>query len=53
MLSKAVERYIAKKVSKLGKKGAIIWVIGKIVKATPTKKDDAMFEAIKEILKKF
>ena len=53
MFSKAVERYIAKKISKHGIKGAVIWFIGKIVKATPSKKDDALLAEIKEVLAKF
>jgi len=53
MFSKAVEKYIAKKVSKHGLKGAVIWFIGKVVKATPSKKDDALLAEIKEVLGKF
>ena len=53
VFSKYAEKYIARKVGKLGKKGAILWAVGKIVKHTPTKKDDAMFEVVKEALKKF
>ena len=53
MLSKAVEKYIAKKVSKHGLKGAVIWFISKVVKATPSKKDDALLAEIKEVLGKF
>ena len=51
--SKYAERYISKKVAKLGKKDAILWAVGKIVKYTPTKKDDEMFAVVKEALKKF
>ena len=53
MFSKAVDRYIAKKVSKHGTKGAIIWFIDKLVKATPTKKDDEMFVKIKQLIQEF
>jgi len=51
--SKAVERYISKKVAKLGRKGAILWAVEKIVKKTPTKKDDEMFAVVKKALDKF
>jgi hypothetical protein len=51
--SKYIDRYIAKKIAKLGKEGAILWAIEKIVKKTPTKKDDQMVEEIKKVLKKF
>ena len=51
--SKYVDREITKRVAKLGKKGAILWVVEKIVKKTPTKKDDEMFAVVKEALKKF
>lgn len=51
--SKAVDRYIAKKLAKHGMKGIIIWLIDKLVKSTPTKKDDQMFAEIKKVLKKF
>jgi len=53
MFSKAIDRYIAKKVSKHGMKGAIIWFIDKLVKATPTKKDDEMFVKIKQLIQEF
>ena len=53
MLSKYIDRYIAKKVKKHGMKGAVIWFIGKLVKLTPSKKDDDMFERIKEAMKAF
>ena len=53
MLSKAIDRYIAKKGAKHGIKGAIIWFIGVVVKATPTKKDDVILVVVKEALKKF
>lgn len=57
MLSKYVERnvkkFITKKVKALGKKGAILWMVGVVVKHTPTKKDDEMFEVIKKALKGF
>jgi len=51
--SKYIDRYIAKKIGKLGRNGAILWVIEKIVKKTPTKKDDQMVAEIKKILNKF
>jgi hypothetical protein len=51
--SKYIDRYIAKKVAKLGRNGAILWVVEKIVKKTPTKKDDKMFAEIKKVLDKF
>tara|TARA_R110000823_G_scaffold232871_1_gene359254 strand:+ start:55 stop:216 length:162 start_codon:yes stop_codon:yes gene_type:complete len=53
MLSKAIDRYMAKKVAKHGMKGAIIWFIGKLVELTPSKKDDQMFDAVKKILDKY
>ncbi len=53
MLSKYIDRYIAKKVAKHGMKGAIVWFIGKVVKLTPTKKDDQMFAEVKKILDRF
>ena len=53
VFSKYAEKYIARKVGKLGKKGAILWAVGKIVKFTPTKKDDEMVAKIKAVLKDF
>jgi hypothetical protein len=57
ILSKYAERnikkFIASKIGKLGKKGAILWAVGVIVKHTPTKKDDAMFEVVKKALKNY
>ena len=53
MLSKYIDRYVAKKVAKHGTKGAIIWFIGKMVKLTPSKKDDQMFAEVKKILDRF
>ena len=57
ILSKYAERnikkFIASKIGKLGKKGAILWAVGLIVKHTPTKKDDAMFEVVKKALKNY
>ena len=53
MLSKYIDRYIAKKVKKHGMKGAILWFIGKVVKYTPTKKDDQMFAEVKKVLNQF
>ena len=51
--SKYIDKYIAKKVAKHGMKGAVIWFIGKLVKLTPSKKDDAMFAVVKKALEKF
>ena len=48
-----IKKFIANKIGKLGKKGAILWAIEKIVKKTPTKKDDEMFEKIKEVMMEF
>tara|TARA_R110002033_G_scaffold116892_1_gene161149 strand:+ start:261 stop:440 length:180 start_codon:yes stop_codon:yes gene_type:complete len=48
-----IKKFIASKIGKLGKKGAILWAVGFIVKHTPTKKDDAMFEVVKKALKGF
>ncbi len=53
MLSKYIDRYIAKKVKKHGIKGAIIWFIGKVVKYTPTKEDDRMVAKIKKAMDNF
>ena len=53
MLSKAIDRYIAKKLKKHGTKGAIIWFIDQIVKLTPTKKDDEMFVKIKQLIQEY
>jgi hypothetical protein len=53
MLSKYVGEYIAKKVAKLGMKGAIIWFIRKLVKLTPSKKDDEMLAKIKSVMDDF
>ena len=53
MLSKYVGKYIAKKVAKLGMKGAIIWFIKKLVKLTPSKKDDEMLAKIKSVMDDF
>ena len=53
MLSKAIDRYIAKKLKKYGTKGAVIWFIDQIVRITPTKKDDEMFAKIKIVIKEF
>ena len=49
MLSKYIERQIKKR----GAKGMVVWILGLIAKATPTKKDDEMVAQIKDILKKF
>ena len=48
-----IKKFIASKIGKLGKKGAILWVVGFVVKHTPTKKDDEMFEVIKKALKNY
>ena len=48
-----IKKFIESKIGKLGKKGAILWAVGVIVKHTPTKKDDAMFDVVKEALKKY
>jgi len=53
MLSKYIDRYIAKKVKKHGRNGAIIWAIKAIVKKTPTKTDDEMFAELEQVIKKF
>ena len=53
VFSKAIDRYIARKVKKHGMKGVILWFIGKLVKLTPTKKDDQMFAEVEKILNKF
>ena len=57
MFSKYAERnikkFIASKIGKLGKKGAILWVVGFVVKHTPTKKDDEMLEKIKAVLREY
>jgi hypothetical protein len=49
MLSKYVERQIKKR----GAKAFFLWVAGLVAKATPSKKDDAMVEKIKAVLKEF
>ena len=41
---------IANKIGKLGKKGAILWAVGFIVKHSPSKEDDKMFAKIKKAL---
>jgi hypothetical protein len=51
--SKYIDRYIAKKVKEHGMKGIFLWLIGKLVKSTPTKKDDQMFAEVKTVLDKF
>ena len=53
MLSKAIDRYIAKKLKKYGTRGAIIWFIDQIVKLTPTKKDDEMFIKIRQLIQEY
>ena len=51
--SKYIDRYIAKKVAKHGIRGTVIWFIEKLVKLTPSKKDDDMLERIKSAMKAF
>jgi hypothetical protein len=53
MLSKYIDKYIAKKVKKHGRNGAILWAIKVIVKKTPTKTDDLMFAEFEKVLVKF
>tara|TARA_R110002074_G_scaffold102360_2_gene221216 strand:+ start:271 stop:450 length:180 start_codon:yes stop_codon:yes gene_type:complete len=48
-----IKKFIANKIGKLGKKGAILWAVGFIVKHTPTKKDDQMFAEVEKLLKKY
>jgi len=43
--------YVASQVRKRGAKSIILKIVGMIVKATKSKKDDEMLEKIKEILK--
>jgi hypothetical protein len=45
--------YVARQVKKRGAKAMILKVVGMIVKATKSKKDDEMLETIKEVLKKY
>jgi len=51
--SKYIDRYIAKKVKELGMKGIILWLIGKLVKHTPSKEDDRMFAKVKKAMEPF
>lgn len=53
MFSKAVDKYIAKKIKKHGTKGIIIWFIDQIIRLTPTKKDDEMFVKIKQLIQEY
>ena len=46
-------KYIERQIKKRGTKGMIIWVMGLIAKATPSKKDDEMVEKIKKVMKEF
>jgi|TARA_R100000306_G_C4349815_1_gene129535 hypothetical protein len=46
-------KYIERQIKKRGTKGMILWVMGLIAKATPSKKDDEMIEKIKKIMKEF
>ena len=43
-------KWVDRVVSKRGKTGAILWFAKMVVKVTPTKKDDEMFDKIKKIL---
>ena len=45
-----IKKFIANKIGKLGKKGAILWAVGFIVKHSPSKEDDKMFAKIKKAL---
>jgi len=45
--------YIKNQVKKNGAKAIVLKVVGMIVKATKSKKDDEMLEKIKEILKDY
>jgi len=47
---KNIKKFIANKIGKLGKKGAILWAVGFIVKHSPSKEDDKMFAKIKKAL---
>ena len=42
-----LSKYIDRQVKKRGVKGFILWIIGIVAKATPTKKDDQMVAEIK------
>jgi|TARA_R110001583_G_scaffold99281_1_gene244595 hypothetical protein len=48
--SKWIERQIKKRG---GTKGAILWFAGKVVKVTPTKKDDEMYNKLKQLMEEF
>tara|TARA_R110002073_G_scaffold152874_4_gene307834 strand:- start:1602 stop:1757 length:156 start_codon:yes stop_codon:yes gene_type:complete len=48
-----LSKYIGRQVKKRGAKGFILWIIGIIAKATPSKKDDQMVAEIKKVLDKF
>ena len=45
--------YISSQVRKRGAKAIVLKVVGMIVKATKSKKDDEMLEKIKEVLKNY
>ena len=45
--------WIRKQVKKKGAKSFILKVLGYVVKATPSKKDDEMVDKIKKVLKDF
>ncbi len=46
-------KYIERQIKKRGTKGMILWVMGLIAKATPSKKDDENIEKIKKVMKEF
>ena len=48
-----IKKFIANKIGKLGKKGAILWAVGFIVKHSPSKEDDKMFAKIKKAMESF
>ena len=45
--------YVSSQVRKKGAKSIILKIVGMIVKATKSKKDDEMLEKIKEVLKDY
>ena len=48
-----IKKFIANKIGKLGKKGAILWAVGFIVKHSPSKEDDKMVAKIKKAMESF
>jgi len=48
-----LSKYIGRQVKKRGLKEFFLWIIGMVVKVTPTKKDDKMVAEIKKVLNKF